>query len=63
MTNWLLYTIPEERQLHYLICLFIALVVVPDFILNVAFTITHQFLNFLGYDVLYYYMLKRGYFN
>ena len=63
MINWLFYTLPESRRLHYLICLWIALVIIPHYVLNMLFTIPMQFLNFICYDILYYYFLKNGHFG
>ena len=63
MINWLFYTLPEKRRLHYLISLWVALVIVPYYILGMVFTIPMQFINFICYDILYYYLLGKGLFN
>jgi hypothetical protein len=63
MINWLFYTLPEKRRLHYLISLWVALVIVPYYILGMVFTIPMQFINFICYDILYYYLLRKGFFN
>jgi hypothetical protein len=63
MLNWLFYTLPEKRRLHFLICLWVALVITPHYILGMVFTIPMQFINFLCYDILYYYLLGKGFFN
>jgi hypothetical protein len=63
MTNWLFYTLPENRRLHYLICLWIALVIIPHYVLDMIFTVTMQSINFISYDIVYYYLLRKGFFN
>jgi hypothetical protein len=63
MMTWLLYTLPENKRTTYLIGLWLALVIVPDIILRSHFSTPQQFINFLCYDVVYYYMLKKGYFD
>ena len=63
MINWLFYTIPENRRIHYLISLWLALVIIPHYVLGMIFTIPMQFLNFICYDLIYYYFLRKGIFN
>lgn len=63
MINWLLYTIPENKRLHYFISLWLALVIIPHYVLGMIFTIPMQFLNFIFYDILYYVFLKMGKFD
>jgi len=63
MINWLFYTIPENKRLHYFICLWLALVIIPHYVLGMIFTIPMQFLNFIFYDILYYVFLKMGKFD
>jgi len=63
MINWLFYTVPANRRIHYLLCLWIALVIIPHYVLGIVFTIPMQFINFISYDILYYYLLRIGLFN
>ena len=63
MINWMFYTIPGERIIHYFICLYLALFIIPEYIIGMAFTIPMQFLNFIWYDILYYVFLKMKKFN
>ena len=63
MMTWLFYTIPENKRVHYLICLWVAIVIIPDYVLGMSFTIPMQFMNFICYDVLYYYLLKMKIWN
>jgi hypothetical protein len=63
MMNWVFYTVPENRRLHYLICLWVALVIIPHYVLGMAFTIPMQFINFISYDIVYYYLLRKGLFD
>jgi hypothetical protein len=63
MINWLFYTIPANKRLHYLICLWVALVIMPQYVLGMIFTIPMQFLNFIFYDIVYYVFLKMEKFN
>ncbi len=63
MMNWLFYTIPESKRTHYFICLWIALFIIPEYVMGMAFTIPMQFLNFMFYDLLYYVFLKMEKFD
>lgn len=63
MINWLFYTLPENRRLHYLICLWVALVIIPHYVFDMIFTVTMQSINFISYDIVYYYLLRKGLFN
>jgi len=63
MRDWIFYTIPGERIIHYFLCLYLALFIIPEYILGMAFTIPMQFLNFMWYDILYYVFLKMEKFN
>jgi hypothetical protein len=58
MINWLFYTIPENKRLHYFISLYLALAIIPEYVLGMIFTIPMQFLNFIFFDILYYVFLK-----
>jgi hypothetical protein len=60
--NWLLYTLPKNKRFHYLICLWLSLVLVPSLFDN-KLTVTQSFFNFICYDILYYYLLIRGHFD
>jgi len=63
MRNWIFYTIPGEKIIHYFICLYLALFIIPEYVIGMAFTIPMQFLNFIWYDILYYVFLKMEKFN
>ena len=63
MRNWIFYTIPGEKIIHYFICLYLALFIIPEYVIGMAFTISMQFLNFIFYDILYYVFLKMEKFN
>lgn len=63
MINWIFYTIPKNKQLHYLICMWLVLYIIPEFLFGIAFTMLAQFINFICYDILYYYFLRNGHFN
>jgi hypothetical protein len=63
MINWLFFTLPESKRLHYLISLWIALVIIPHYVFDMTFTVPMQFMNFICYDVLYYYLLRIGIWN
>jgi hypothetical protein len=58
MLNWLFYTIPPNRRIHYGICLWLVLWIIPEYLLKIQFTILMQFINFITYDIMYYQMLK-----
>lgn len=60
--NWLLYTLPENKRFHYLICLWLSLVLVPSLFDN-KLTVIQSFFNFICYDILYYYLLVKGHFD
>ena len=57
MFNWLFYTIPENKRMHYGICLWLCIFIIPEYLLQMKFT------NFITYDILYYHMLKRSVFD
>lgn len=63
MINWLFYTIPSNKRTHYFICLWLALFIIPEYVMRMAFTIPMQFLNFIFYDILYFIFLKIEKFN
>ena len=63
MINWLFYIVPENKRLHYIICLWVALFIIPEYVIGLAFTIPMQFLNFIFYDILYYVFLKMEKFD
>ncbi len=58
MLNWLFYTIPVKRRIHYGICLWLVMWIIPEYLLKVHFTVVMQFINFITYDILYFQMLK-----
>lgn len=58
MLNWLFYTIPEDKRIHYGICLWLCILIIPEYLLQMKFTVVMQFINFITYDILYYRMLK-----
>lgn len=58
MLNWLFYTIPSNKRIHYGICLWLVLWIIPEYLLKIQFTILAQFINFITYDIMYYQMLK-----
>jgi hypothetical protein len=63
MINWLFYILPVNRRLHYLICLWISLVIIPHYVFDMIFTVTMQSINFISYDIVYYYLLRKGLFD
>ena len=63
MLNWLFYTIPEDKRMHYGICLWLCILIIPEYLLQMKFTVVMQFINFITYDILYYHMLKRSIFD
>jgi len=52
--NWLLYSVPEHRVMHYGILMMISTVFVPMYILDRQLESIHYFNNFIIFDVLYY---------
>lgn len=58
MLNWLFYTIPLNRRIHYMICLWLVMLIIPEYVLKINFTVVMQFINFITYDILYFNMLK-----
>ena len=58
MINWLFYTVPEHRKMHYAIMMFLIMFVVPVYLLGLRFTMLGNLVNFLIYDFLYYKMLQ-----
>ena len=58
MINWLFYSVPEHRKMHYAIMMFLIMFVVPVYLLGLRFTMLGNLVNFLIYDFLYYKMLQ-----
>jgi hypothetical protein len=58
MTKWLFYRVPDHRRLHYVLCIFMISVIIPEFVMGITFTNLGHFLNFLFFDILYYVFLK-----
>ena len=58
MINWLFYTVPEQRKMHYATMMLLIMLVVPKYILGLHFTMLGNLINFLIYDFLYYKMLQ-----
>ena len=54
MLNWLFYTIPEDKRMHYGICLWLCILIIPEYLLQMKFTVVMQFINFITYYILYY---------
>jgi len=49
--------------MHYGICLWLCILIIPEYLLQMKFTVVMQFINFITYDILYYHMLKRSIFD
>ena len=58
MINWLFYSVPEHRKMHYAIMMFLIMFVVPVYLLGLRFTMLGNLVNFLLYDFLYYKMFQ-----
>ena len=58
MINWIFYTVPEHRQMQYVITMFLMMLVVPKYFFGIQFTTLGNFINFLVYDFIYYKMLR-----
>ena len=58
MLNWVFYTIPPNRRIHYGICLWLVMWIIPEYVLGIQFTTIMLFVNFITYDILYFQMLK-----
>ena len=54
MTNWILWAIPEKYILKYLITLWLAMFVIPQYFFGLYFTKLGFFVNFLWYDLIFY---------
>jgi len=64
MINWVFYTLPKNKRIHYFVCLWLSLVVIPSlFPEKYSLNITQSALNFICYDILYYFLLIRGHFD
>ena len=58
MNNWIFYAIPEHKKMHYIIVMFMMMIVVPKYLFGIQFTMLGNFINFLIYDLVYYQMLR-----
>lgn len=54
MSNWLFWRVPERKKNHYIFVMVMMMLVVPNFIFGISFTVAGHFINFLIYDVIYY---------
>jgi hypothetical protein len=57
MLNWLFFTIPANRRVHYFFCLCLVIWIIPEYLFKMQFTMLMQFINFITFDILYYRML------
>jgi hypothetical protein len=57
LTNWLYWSVPEEKARHYIIVMTLMMIVLP-YLIGIAFTSLGYLMNFLLYDAVYYFTYK-----
>jgi len=58
LKSYINYKVPRRKIVHFLVCLFLVIFVIPKYFLKLEFTMLQQFFNILWYDILYWVMLK-----
>jgi hypothetical protein len=56
-TNWLYWSVPAEKAMHYSIVMTLLMIVLP-YLFGVIFTNLGYLLNFLLYDGTYYFVYR-----
>jgi len=54
MINWIFYSVPEHKKIHYAVVMFLMMFIVPKYLFGLHFTMLGNFINFLIYDFIYY---------
>ena len=54
MMNWIAWAIPEQHVKRYLITLWLAMFVVPQYLFGLQFTKLGFIMNLLWYDLIFY---------
>ena len=54
MNNWLFWAIPEQHVKRYIITLWLAMFVVPQYLFGLQFTKFGFIMNLLWYDLIFY---------
>jgi hypothetical protein len=57
-TNWLTYAVPRKYVGKYLVTMWIALFIVPQYIFGLYYTKLGIIVNIVWYDVIFYMWLK-----
>jgi hypothetical protein len=65
MLNWLFWSVPINRRIHYIICMVLLLWIVPEYIFLVQLSVLGQVINFICYDLIYYrcYQFEQEFLN
>ena len=56
-TNWLYWSVPSEKAMHYIIVMTFMMLVLP-YLFGLVFTSLGHLLNFLLYDAVYYFTYR-----
>jgi hypothetical protein len=57
-TNWLSYAVPKKYVGKYLVTMWVALFIVPQYIFGLYYTKLGIIVNIVWYDVIFYMWLK-----
>ena len=57
LTNWLYWSVPSEKAIHYIVVMMLMMIVLP-YLIGVAFTSLGYLMNFLLYDAVYYFTYR-----
>ena len=58
MTNWLWWTVPQEYVKRYVIMLALILVIIPQYIFGIMYTLLGFFINLIWFDIIFYGWVK-----
>ena len=58
MTNWLWWSVPQEHAKRYVIMLALILVIIPQYIFGIMYTLLGFFINLVWFDIIFYGWVK-----
>ena len=58
MTNWLWWSVPQEHVKRYVIMLALILVIIPQYIFGIMYTLLGFLINLVWFDIIFYGWVK-----
>ena len=58
ISNWLLWAIPEQHVMRYLVTMLVVMFVLPTYLFGIQFTKIGFVINLLWYDLIFYGWVK-----